>query len=222
MKKILMGIAASTLLAGVAFGQNTLAVNNACAQEGAFGMEIMIDGSTNETYVQAGPSVGFADESVVRTSLWVNMDGHTGPHAARDFAVAGFGPNGTRPFRLLNINNANFNKEQVRLICQANCQGGPQVSCPFRGTSTIDLDPGWNNLVIEWTQGDPAPAAANSVCRVTNVTNGEIGALTTPIRMAQYTVQRVRVGRTGAGNFNPGSGGQKCFDDVAFFRTLAP
>lgn len=222
MKKTLLVGAGAALLAGSLMAQNALTVNGACAQEGSFGMEISMDGSTNETYVQAGASVGFNNETVLRSSIWVNFDNHNGLHGIRDFAVAGFGASGSRPFRLMSLNNENNNKEQVRLICQSNCAGGPSSACPFRGTNTIDLDPGWNNIVIEWTQGDAAPAPANSVCQATNVTNGQVAQLASPIRMAQYDIRQVRVGRTGAGNFNASASGTKCFDDAQFFRTLAP
>lgn len=42
-----------------------------CVQEGSYGMRVTMDGSTNETYVQAGPSSGFNNETVLRASFWI-------------------------------------------------------------------------------------------------------------------------------------------------------
>lgn len=194
-----------------------------CVQEGSYGMRITMDGSSNETYVQAGPASGFSDETVIRASFWINADDNGGNHGIRDFSLAGFGPASSRPFRVMQIHAPNVNKEQVRMICQVNCAGGPGTFCPFIGTGTLDLADGWNQVLAEWTQGSAAPAPADSICRLSLIGGGNAGATTEQIRrMAQYNVQRVRLGRTGGGNFSPTATGNKCFDDAQFFRTLAP
>jgi len=196
----------------------------ACVQEGAYGMRITgDDGFTNEAYVQAGADVGVSDETTVRTTFWLNTDNFdTAVHGARHFLLTTVGAQQSRTFQVMYIRNKNLDKHQIRALCLRNCPTPP--ACARNITSTLDLAPGWNQVMMEWAHNpSPAPAPPDGVCRLSIIAGGNAGASTSlPGRYNQYLVRQMRLGMSGGANIDPSTQGEMCFDDFQSFRTLAP
>lgn len=196
----------------------------ACVQEGQYGMRIIgDDGFANEAFVQAGSGNGILDESIMRTSFWVNTDSFTtDTHGARHFLITTVGPQQARPFQVMYIRNLNKDKHQIRGLCLRNCQTPP--NCTRNITSTLDLGAGWNQITMEWSHNATlAPNPPDGACKL-SITGGPNAGASTEVlgRYNQYVVRQLRLGMTGGANIDPSTQGDMCFDDFQSFRTLAP
>lgn len=196
-----------------------------CVQEGSYGLRTytQLSGGTQEVYVEAGATQGFDHESTFRAAFWFDPYDFDGLHGIRHFILNTINDAGTgaiRPVRVMYIRNVNMDKHQIRAICAVNTGGGA-----YRGTGTLDLAPGWNQIQIEVAHNtQPAPAPADGLCRLSIVGGANAGATAelTGIRNSLFTIGKVRIGRMGAANFHPSANGYQCFDAFESYRTLAP
>ncbi len=232
--KVLLTVAMALVMTAVVFADNHLEVvtnipgggpggqpeDAPCVQEGDYAMRITAeDGFANESYVQAGGTVGVSDETMVRVTFWVNTDNFTSAvHGSRHFLVTTVGAQQARPFQVMYIRNLNKDKHQIRGLCLRNCATPP--ACAKNITGTLDLAAGWNQIMMEWSHNPSvAPAPPDGVCRLTVV-----GGASTELygRYNQYVVRQMRLGMTGGANIDPTTQGEMCFDHFQSFRTLAP
>ncbi len=213
MKKTatIIGALSALLIGSAAMAQNTVAVDQfVCNSEGDYGMQAIHDGSGNTAFVQDDTP---ADEVIYRASFEFDPNTLSQPHASKFMIAAALQEGaGLRPFQvLMSFNNVNGNK----VWCQYAQNNGN-----IGASAKLDVLPGeFNNVMIEWVQSDPAPAA-NGVCRVTVTNTGGTNSVeANGFRNAAFAVGRARMGITGRAAIP--NNGTMCFDDFQSFRTLA-
>ncbi len=194
-----------------------------CVQEGEYAMRVRaVDGDDSAVFVEADDSNGFSDETVVRQVFWFSPDNMTANHGAKHFVnAANRSGGGKAPFRGVYRYNGNTGEHKMLLACITNCPGA--TNCSNKRTGRVTLDPGFNQILLEWAHSDAAPNPANGVCRIEVIGGPAAGQefATTNHRSTQATVAGVKLGMFGAPQ-SPSTDGDHCFDDYQSFRTLAP
>ncbi len=224
MKKVYFCSLALALMAGSAFGVNSVTVNGDAAIDGAFGMEVLIDGSNNVADVRnicptsAGDPPGPTDEAVYRASFKVNMNGlamdegvlhHIATVRAHNGCPAGLSNrNEIRVF--VRFRGADVNPYKIRIQCR-----NDNLSWTFVGGHSL---PSLNNRTVglEW-QAASAPGADDGVCRM--FINNILRAETTTLDNDERAIGQFRLG---VDRIDTNTSGSMYYDTFESFRTLAP
>ena len=230
MKKVFMlVIVAALALVGQAEAANSLAVTNAAAQDGNYGLEVFLDGSTNQVYVRDDTP---DQESVYRTSFWFHkndlyMDSCSGACSTRfvNFLARQESPSAATVFRLI-----------VRRLAADGAQG-PRYSLAFGVRNDIGdfvymggvVLTGGNlrkHITLEWQAGDPF--TNNGIARLYSSNDGGTPNLQferTNLQNGTMRIDHIRWGATSGLDdqpTDPNTTGSIYLDSFESYRTMLP
>lgn len=215
MKALRMTLMVVTIvaLAGSAMAQNSLDVTNAAAMNGTnFGLEAILDGSTNNIFVEDQTP---AEETTYRATFW--FDANDLPMANADKFVVFLAR--TSAFNNILRLQFNYNSGNYRVRLQVKKNNDVWADCRLNGDSglrfmTIGNEP--TQITIEAVFGDNTVSYAGVTANgVTHYKDG--------YQSANWAVDRIRMGgpRMAQAQGGPFTG-TVYFDEFESYRTLAP
>jgi hypothetical protein len=209
----LIGVVA-VLSASAATAANTLAVTNAAAIDGAYGLEVSIDGSSSDlAYVEDNSPAG---ETVYRAQFWLD---HNNPTMAIGDAVnifRGVQDTGDKKNILVKMKKGKDSNIYIYAFCQNNAGGWVLAN---KGMLFKDKATG---VMIEWQAATTAGANDGflKMYKVTISGGAVLKGQATGINNDTKIVDTARMGLTNA----PAAGlaGTLYFDSFESYRTMAP
>jgi hypothetical protein len=209
---ILVFAMATLLCAHAALANNTVAVTNAAALDGSFGLEVTMDGSTNNAHVR---DLSPNDETTFRATFLFDANALTMTdgdwHFIATWRAEPGGPAGHPSPRnemrlLVRFRQGQTNPYKIRIVCRNDngtwAQPGGH-SLPLNGSS---------ELTVEWQAGADGAGFCNFY------RNGILRATTT-LDNDQRTIGSSTLGVAGV---DAGTSGSSYWDRFESFRTLLP
>lgn len=214
---------------GAAYGANSLDVNGTAAQDGSYGLEVLMDGSTNVANVQDNTP---DSETTYRASFWVHrndlvMDSCGGTCSTRFVMFLG---------RQEDPNLTVFRIIYARLAVDG--AAGPRYAIRFGvrndngdfvyvGASILAATVPRKHVTVEWQQGS-APFANDGIARLYTSNDGgtpNLQAERTTLMNGTMDVDHVRLGATSGLSdqpSDPNTTGSFFIDTFESYRTLLP
>lgn len=195
---------------------DSLAVTNAAAIDGNFGLAVTVDGSTNKANVQDySPN----DETVYRASFKIDMNNLVMAEGARhDIFIIRSAPGGplglnhrNEAFLWAQYFGAQTNPYKINLVCRRDdgkWLWGGKTSLPPSGART---------LMVEW-EAASGPGANDGACRI--YFNGNLKGALEVLDNDERAVGSAWIGSVN--RIDPATNGTMYFDSFESFRTLAP
>jgi hypothetical protein len=214
--------------AGLVSASNSLSVNNAAAQDGNYGLEISLDGSSNAAYVQDNSPT---DETTYRASFWIHrndlsMDNCGGSCSTRFVAfLARQEDPGVTVFRIIVARLAVDGPLGPRYAFRFGVRndGGDFV---YMGGVILTGGVMRKHVTVEWQAGDPF--TQNGIARLYTSNDGGTPNLQferTTLQNGTMNIDHVTIGAASGLSDQPtdvNSTGSWYFDSFESYRTLLP
>ena len=206
-RSILVLVASLALVLGAtsAFADNSLAVTNAAAIVGNFGLEVITDGSSNSAFVQ---DVTPDSETVYRAGFRMNPNGIAMDEGSLHAIMMGRMQGGQGNIIRLYIRRQGGT---YKLRCRWKKDGGGTGFC-----GQFTFAPNNTRITVEWVQSDGSDNGRVRLTKGTSVEADRMG-----LANGTFDIDTVRLGMP-QGTNNPTTNGTYYVDEFESFRTLAP